>query len=124
MSDSKTPLTDAVWNDPNTEEMPAKLADLCRSLEQRLSETQTKAEFWERDSMNAHTGANRLGDQRDNAHRALQGLVDHYTRLVNSGDAGNWDPEQEPVLVAARTSLRDSIAYQNAYAVEFNKEMK
>jgi hypothetical protein len=36
---------------------------------------------------------------------ALRDLLDHYTRLVNSGDAGNWNPEQEPVVIAARAAL-------------------
>ena len=40
-----------------------------RGLERELAEARTKAEFWERDSMNAHTSANRLGDQRDDARR-------------------------------------------------------
>jgi len=38
---------------------------------------------------------------------ALLGMVDHYTQLVNSGDAGNWDPEKEPVVIAARAALRE-----------------
>jgi len=36
---------------------------------------------------------------------ALQKLLDHYTALVNSGDAGNWNPEAEPVVIAARVAL-------------------
>lgn len=38
--------------------------------------------------------------------KALEGLLDHYVQLVNSGDAGNWDPEKEPVVIAARHALR------------------
>lgn len=33
----KTPRTDAVWNDPNTEEMPARLHELCLELEGELA---------------------------------------------------------------------------------------
>lgn len=36
---------------------------------------------------------------------ALTALLNHYTSLVNSGDAGNWDPESEPVVIDARTAL-------------------
>lgn len=37
--------------------------------------------------------------------QALQGLLDKYTMLVNSGDAGNWDPEEEPEVIAARAAI-------------------
>ena len=37
--------------------------------------------------------------------QALQDLLDHYVSLVNSGDAGNWDPEEEPKVIAARAAL-------------------
>jgi hypothetical protein len=36
---------------------------------------------------------------------ALTALLNHYTKLINSGDAGNWDPEKEPVVIAARLAL-------------------
>jgi hypothetical protein len=37
--------------------------------------------------------------------QALTNLLNHYTQLINSGDAGNWDPEAEPVVIAARQAL-------------------
>jgi len=36
---------------------------------------------------------------------ALKGLLDHYVRHANSGDAGNWDPEEEPEVIKARSAL-------------------
>ena len=36
---------------------------------------------------------------------ALCGLLDNYVALVNSGDAGNWDCEIEPEVIAARRAL-------------------
>lgn len=36
---------------------------------------------------------------------ALAGLLEHYVLLVNSGDAGSWDPEVEPVVIASRSAL-------------------
>ena len=36
---------------------------------------------------------------------ALQGLLSRYVRLVESGDAGNWDAEAEPEVIAAREAL-------------------
>lgn len=36
---------------------------------------------------------------------ALAGLLTHYVRLVDSGDAGNWDAEDEAEVIAARAAL-------------------
>ena len=35
----------------------------------------------------------------------LQALLKRYVELVNSGDAGNWDPEAELEVIAARQAL-------------------
>lgn len=37
--------------------------------------------------------------------RSLTRLVEHYVQLVNSGDCGNWDPEEEEVVRDARAAL-------------------
>lgn len=39
--------------------------------------------------------------------RALKDLTKHYVALVNSGDCGKWDPEEEPAVIAAREALKD-----------------
>ncbi len=36
---------------------------------------------------------------------ALAGMVERYTSLANSGDCGNWNPEEEPEVIAARAAL-------------------
>jgi len=36
---------------------------------------------------------------------ALAGLLARYVGLVESGDAGNWDAEEEPEVIAARAAL-------------------
>jgi hypothetical protein len=36
---------------------------------------------------------------------ALETFVAEYVALVNSGDAGFWDPETEPKVIAARAAL-------------------
>jgi hypothetical protein len=36
---------------------------------------------------------------------ALEDLLDHYIRMVKSGDCGNWNPETEPVVIKARKAL-------------------
>jgi hypothetical protein len=46
----------------------------------------------------------------DNVQRlraALEKLLDHYTALINSGDAGFWDPEEEPEVIEARAALEN-----------------
>lgn len=39
---------------------------------------------------------------------ALAGLLERYTSLVNCGDCGNWDPETEDEVKAARAALAPS----------------
>jgi hypothetical protein len=39
-------------------------------------------------------------------YEALAGVVELYVELVNSGDAGFWDPEEVSAIVAARAALR------------------
>jgi len=36
---------------------------------------------------------------------ALERLLDRYTGLINSGDAGFWNPETEAEVIAARAAL-------------------
>jgi hypothetical protein len=36
---------------------------------------------------------------------ALKDMAVRYTALVNCGDCGNWDPETEPQVVAAREAI-------------------
>lgn len=36
---------------------------------------------------------------------ALEGLLDRYTQLINCGDCGNWDPETEKDVIAARAAI-------------------
>jgi len=47
----------------------------------------------------------RWGADRRALRRALADLVDRYVTLVDSGDCGHWNPEDEPVVKAARAAL-------------------
>ncbi len=38
--------------------------------------------------------------------KALKSMLERYVSLVNSGDAGNWDPEGEPEVAQSRAALR------------------
>lgn len=48
------------------------------------------------------TGA---GKQSTDPREALRALLEHYVQLVNCGDCGNWNPEEEAVVIAARVAL-------------------
>ncbi|WPU91821.1 hypothetical protein SNE25_21115 [Mucilaginibacter sabulilitoris] len=39
----------------------------------------------------------------------LQDLLTRYTELVNSGDCGNWDPEEEKEVIQARNAINKAI---------------
>lgn len=43
--------------------------------------------------------------QEQKLREALQALLNRYVQLVESGDAGNWDAEKEPEVIAARSAL-------------------
>lgn len=36
---------------------------------------------------------------------ALRGMTEHYVRLAGCGDCGNWNPEEEPEVIAARAAI-------------------
>lgn len=36
---------------------------------------------------------------------ALDALLKRYSSLVNSGDCGNWNPEEEEEIIAARAAI-------------------
>lgn len=37
--------------------------------------------------------------------QALVGMVEMYVPLINSGDCGNWDPEEDEEVIDARQAL-------------------
>jgi len=36
---------------------------------------------------------------------ALDSLLEYYVNMINSGDCGNWNPETEPEVIAARAAV-------------------
>ncbi len=40
---------------------------------------------------------------------ALAQMTEHYVSLINSGDAGNWNPEEEPEVIKAREALKKAL---------------
>lgn len=47
--------------------------------------------------------------------KALADLLDHYTELVNCGDCGNWNPETEAEVIAARAALAEPVALAQSF---------
>ncbi|MFM6996942.1 MAG: hypothetical protein ACKOXL_07605, partial [Limnohabitans sp.] len=41
----------------------------------------------------------------EQAREALEAILDHYVNLANSGDAGFWNPEEEPEVIGVRAAL-------------------
>jgi hypothetical protein len=68
--------------------------------------TTAKETYWYKQATKFSERSNSLHTQLCEARKALRDLLDHYTRLVESGDAGNWDCEKEPQVIAARAVLR------------------
>jgi hypothetical protein len=46
-----------------------------------------------------------LTEQNERLREAFRFLLDRYTQLVNCGDCGDWDPETERPVIAAREAL-------------------
>jgi hypothetical protein len=53
-----------------------------------------------------HTAIDALAGERDALLEALRDMLDRYVGLVVSGDAGNWDAEQEPEVIASRAAIK------------------
>ena len=41
---------------------------------------------------------------------ALMGLTEMYVEMVDSGDCGNWDPETDNEVIAAREAIKQAEA--------------
>jgi hypothetical protein len=81
-----------------TEERKKQIAETCRAWV--AEQTCTKAHQF--------TVGSCIACERDELMKALQGMVDLYTTLINSGDAGNWDPESDKPVIAARAALANA----------------
>lgn len=48
----------------------------------------------------------RLREQNATLLAALEALLERHAELVNSGDCGFWDVEQEPAMVQTRAAIK------------------
>lgn len=56
-------------------------------------------------AIDSASGLPSLLAERDALRAALERAVKRYVDMANSGDCGNWDPEEEEFVIAARAAL-------------------
>lgn len=66
------------------------------------------------DSAMVHNQAHRMREHHDELAKgmaklypAAKAMLDHYVRLVESGDAGHWDPQDEDVVATLGDVLKE-----------------
>ena len=64
-----------------------------------------EAEDWAEMSVAIRRAIDALTNHTAAMKEALEGLLNRYVGLVNSGDAGFWNPEEEDEVKAARAAL-------------------
>ena len=48
-----------------------------------------------------------LHDENKRLREALLNMTERYCDLINSGDAGNWNPEDDQPVISARLALSE-----------------
>lgn len=74
------------------------------NLRQRMKEVKQMAPGWEHYRAMSDVFPVLL-DVVEQQREALEGLLLRYNALVNSGDCGNWNPEGDDDVIAARAAL-------------------
>jgi hypothetical protein len=49
----------------------------------------------------------RLVEENKRLREALTGITNYYCDLINSGDFGNWNPEEDEPVISARLALSE-----------------
>lgn len=92
---SDTPRTDAAWADTGT-----NIFEFARQLEQELNAMTQCA-------LSEGVRSGRVQAVAEQLATAASTHLERYVALVNSGDAGNWNPETEAHVVALRQALAE-----------------
>lgn len=95
-------ITDTVWVTGNS---PETLLDRCKAV---LEASKREGNKWGKITLREEHQIKIGGIVENPCREALVNLLDHYVALVNSGDAGNWNPEEELCVKAARKALSNS----------------
>ena len=87
-------------------EIPFGVAKMIKNLQNENFKLRGELE----ESKNDHAKAylRKYANEIEVYRAVLLKMVNHYVSLVNSGDAGFWDPESEEPVIAARKALGDS----------------
>lgn len=56
-------------------------------------------------SVDAKRERDRLVEENKRLREALIGMTERHCDLINSGDAGNWNPEEDQPVISARLAL-------------------
>lgn len=109
------------WDDElanTSRNQPGKLKQLINDLDKAVKTLKNAGfedkggEYWQ-PPVNKCAGETiqRLLASEGKVAKSLSELLEHYCGLINSGDAGNWDPEEEQVVIDARAALSHSKYY-------------
>jgi hypothetical protein len=92
---------------PASADVVERVASAIRSaLEKHVGTSAAYADEYE--CAKAAISAMGVSDEVVRLREALAALLDRYTILVNSGDAGFWDPEEEDEVKLARQALNSA----------------
>lgn len=83
---------------------------LALGLLDSISQLKARAEDAEAANLQLEEHRCQLAEQRAELLAALQTFVAEYVALVESGDAGHWDAETEPKVIAARAAIAKASA--------------
>ena len=97
-NDSPSPAVRPGAEEPRTETMTRELAEA-------LIDEKASVAYYETKLAESEAEVSRLTAERDAARDAALGMVRMYSQLVNSGDAGFWDPEEVEEVKAVRAAF-------------------
>jgi hypothetical protein len=81
-------------------------ADIHDALAARLAEVERERDRMEAEAVVAMDRWHQSQARAERLEAALRGLTEHYVAMVNSGDCGFWNPEEDPEVIAARAELQ------------------
>ena len=97
---SDTPISDS------TPHNVADLGMLCRKLERELNAANAEVDRLTAKVAQLYEGAEEQNERIKRLEEALEGTIKCFVDLVDSGDAGFWNPDEQSVIIAARAALK------------------
>ena len=97
---SDTPISDST---------PHNVADLgiqIRRIERKLNAANAEVDRLTEKVAHLYEGAEEQKQRIKRLEEALEGTVKWIVHLADSGDAGFWNPEEQPEIIVARAALK------------------